>query len=98
MSNATDEKHPEFAHEPQEPPTSPPTTTASERGGSGGGDKEKSTTKSSLSVAYISARLTSLGTVEFYGLSTLRSWLPVNVGAGIVRDIRARMPGIIEFS
>ncbi|KAH8978463.1 HCO3 transporter family-domain-containing protein [Lactarius akahatsu] len=78
MSNA-DEKQPEFAREPPEPPTILSTTAPSSRGGGG---EEKSATNSSASAT---ASRTAI-------VSRLRTWLPVNVGAGIVRDIRARAP------
>src|SRR6266702_4507384 len=87
MSDAN-EKHPVFVREPQEHPAVLPTTAAGERGGG----EEKSATSSSASVT---ARPTSH---EHHRasrtaiVSHLRSWLPVNVGAGILRDIRARAP------
>ncbi|KAH8989556.1 anion exchanging protein [Lactarius akahatsu] len=91
MSNA-DEKQPEFAREPPEPPTILSTTAPSSRGGGG---EEKSATNSSASATYTSARPTSHrhhSASRTAIVSRLRTWLPVNVGAGIVRDIRARAP------
>ena len=91
MSDA-DEKSPEFAREPQEPSTILPTTAAGPRDGEGA---EKSAASSSASRTYTSAGCTSykhhrvsLNAIVSY----LRLWLPVNVGAGILRDIRARAP------
>ncbi|KAH9029042.1 hypothetical protein EDB84DRAFT_1588842 [Lactarius hengduanensis] len=84
MSNA-DEKHPEFAREHPDPPTILPTTAPSSRGGGG---EEKSATNSA-SATYTSARPTShrhRSASRTAIVSRLRTWLPVNVGAGIVRD------------
>ena len=91
MSNA-DEKHPDFAREPQEPPTVLPTIAEGSRDSGGA---EKSAASSSASETYTSAGRTSHMHHKVSRnaiVSYLRSWLPVNVGAGILRDIRARAP------
>ena len=88
MSDA-DEKHLEFTHESQEPPAEDvaPITAVGSHDGSSSGGKEKGATETSPSITHTSAMHSSQASS-----STLRSWLPVNVGAGILRDIRARAP------
>ncbi|KAF8264730.1 HCO3 transporter family-domain-containing protein [Lactarius quietus] len=92
MSNA-DEKHPESVREPQESPTVLPTTATDARGGIG---EEKSAASSSASATSTSAgRIPHRhhhGASQNAVVSYLRSWLPVNIGTGILRDIRARAP------
>ena len=88
MSSA-DDKPSVFAREPQElSPTAPQLTAAGSRDGGGCGGKEKRAASSSASEAFTSAGRTSGSGIA----SCLRSCLPINVGAGILRDIRARAP------
>ena len=85
MSSA-DDKPSVFAPEPQElSPTAPQPMGAGSRDGGG---EEKLAASSSASEAFTSAGRTSGSGIVTY----LRSCLPVNIGVGILRDIRARAP------
>ncbi|KAN0132300.1 HCO3- transporter family domain containing protein [Lactarius tabidus] len=78
---SADEKHFVFTPEPQESPTVHPTTAAGSRGGGGGGGGEAAS--SSTSETYAPAGRTSRRHHRNGDFSCLRSWIPVNVGAGI---------------
>ena len=80
MSSA-DETNSVFAPEPQESSQTVPQPTAA--GSRGSGEEKRAASET----------YTSAGRISGSGIvSCLRSCFPANVGAGILRDIRARAP------